>query len=402
MTALGRLLMDQSWRESKISSYASVGILFFLTSFFWGASRDFMQVVYGLSFFAPVLFVLLLRRPSFQEYGGWFTGLALLYGAYATLSSLWSQTPRPFFFAYHLLFLAVWLAGVCWLFRTGKVDITRVYKVIVFAGAVCGLVLLVVFYWEKPFSIRLGTLGYGVAKNSNTLGYLYGATTLVAYVLWLGSSGRRQAWTALALMLANLLPFLATQSRSAFVGFVIAVVIAFFSVTKSASKLAAHGLLLFVLVGVVLLEWDFVSKTVSARFNERFYRDAVWPHELQASYGDHFFFGSGLVKTSRISVPGSDLPPFNHCHSAYIDALYRTGIVGLVLMLSHLIFVLSHWSRDPRLLPLFLWLFLTCVMSIFDHPGFFWYLEPLWFAYWIPAGLIGALVMAGKQKSAPA
>jgi O-antigen ligase len=194
-------------------------------------------------------------------------------------------------------------------------------------------------------------------------------------------------------MLANLLPFLATQSRSAFVGFVIAVVIAFFSVTKSASKLAAHGLLLFVLVGVVLLEWDFVSKTVSARFNERFYRDAVWPHALQASYGDHFFFGSGLVKTSRISVPGSDLPPFNHCHSAYIDALYRTGIVGLVLMLSHLIFVLSHWSRDPRLLPLFLWLFLTCVMSIFDHPGFFWYLEPLWFAYWIPAGLIGALVM---------
>lgn len=400
MTALGRLLNDQFWRESKISSYASVGILVFLTSFFWGPSRDFMQVVYGLSFFAPVLVVLLLRRPNFREYGGWFTGLALIYGAYATLSSLWSPTPRPFFFGYHLLFLSVWLAGVCWLFRTGKIDITRVYTAIVLAGAVCGLVLLVVFYWEKPLSIRLGTLGYGVAKNSNTLGYLYGATTLVAYVLWLRSSGRRQSWTALALILANLLPFLATQSRSAFVGFVIAGVIAFFSVTKSAAKLATHVLLLFVLVGVVLLEWDFVSKTVSARFNERFYRDAVWPHALQASYRDHIFFGTGLVKTSRISVPGSDLPPFNHCHSAYIDALYRTGIVGLVLMLSHLIFVLSHWSRDPRLLPLFLWLLLTCTMSFFDHPGFFWYLEPLWFAYWVPAGLIGALVTLEKTKAA--
>jgi hypothetical protein len=37
-----------------------------------------------------------------------------------------------------------------------------------------------------------------------------------------------------------------------------------------------------------------------------------------------------------------------------------------------------------------------------DRPGFFEHLTPHWFVYWIPAGLIGALVMAEKQKSAPA
>lgn len=400
--AIGRLFSDRIWRENGVANYASFGILVFLTSFFWAPTRDFMHVVYGLSFFAPMLLVLLLRKPNFDQYGGWFTCLALLYAGYASISTLWSDAPRIEFFAQHFLFLAVWLAGTAWLAARQRVDIENVYRILTLVSAVCGLVLMVVFYWEKPLSTRLGILGYGVARNSNTLGYMFGATSLISYVAWLTSKGQRQNWCSLGILSLNVMPFLAAQSRGAFLGFIISIAFAFFGISKARYKLALHAFLLACVAGIIAFEWDFVIKTVSSRLSEPFYRDLVWPVVLERGYNDHALFGSGLVKTSRIYVPASELPPFNHAHSSYLDAFYRTGLVGLVLMLAHMLFVFRHWSFNPRILPLFLWLTLSCIMSLFDHPGFFCHLEPLWFAYWIPAGLIGALVMAEKQKYPPA
>ena len=100
-----KFFTDHTWREDKVAAYASVGLLVFLTSFLWAPTRDFMHVVYGLTFFAPILLVLLLRKPEFNQYGGWFTGLALLYAGYASISTLWSDAPRLEFFAQHFLFL---------------------------------------------------------------------------------------------------------------------------------------------------------------------------------------------------------------------------------------------------------------------------------------------------------
>ena len=402
MAPIRRLFTHRAWREEKAAAYASIGLLVFLTSFFWAPTRDFMHVVYGLAFFAPVLLVLLLRRPNFNQYGGWFTGLALLYAGYASVSTLWSEAPRFDFFAQHFLFLTVWLAGTAWLAARQKVDIDNVYRVLTVVSAVCGLALIVVFYWEKPLSTRLGILDYGVARNSNTLAYMFGATSLIAYVTWLTSRERRKSWFALGILSVNLIPFLAAQSRGAFLGFIVSILLAFFGIRKTRNKLILHGVLLVVVAGIIALEWSFAIQTVSARLSEPFYRDVVWPVILETGYNEHALFGSGLVKTSRIYVPGSELPPFNHAHSSYIDAFYRTGAVGLVLMLAHMLYVFRHWSFNPRTLPLFLWMTLTCIMSLFDHPGFFCHLESLWFAYWIPAGLIGALVMADRQKSTSA
>jgi hypothetical protein len=115
-----RFSTDRVWREGKVAAYASVGILVFLTSFFWTPTRDFMHVVYGLSFFGPVLLVVLLRKPGFDQYGGWFTGLALIYAGYASISTLWSGAPRLEFFVQHFLFLAVWLIGTACLAARGN------------------------------------------------------------------------------------------------------------------------------------------------------------------------------------------------------------------------------------------------------------------------------------------
>jgi len=401
--AISRFFRDQAWREDKVAAYASVGILVFLTSFFWGATRDFMQVVYGLSFFAPILLVLLLRKPDFQEYGGWFTGLALIYGAYATTSTLWSPAPRFFFFGYHLLFLAVWLAGAAWLARRKQLNIERIYVVMIAVGALASVINLAIFYADRPLTARLFPTSWGVLRHPNGLGFIFSITFAMAYVQWLKSKGLKQDLFWLGLMLLNLLPVLASQSRGAWIAFVITMTVAFFLGPKNPSKMWAHALLAVVVGLVVWTQWDFIGKILNSRVSAPTYREQLWPYMIETTAKEQLLFGEGLVKTSRISPPDSTLGrPFEHGHNAYVDAFYRTGLVGLLLMLIHLGYVLRHWTRDPRLLPLFLWILFACIFSLFDNPGFFWYLEFMWFVYWIPAGLIAALVMAEKQKSTPA
>jgi hypothetical protein len=106
---------------------------------FWAPTRDFMHVVYGLSFFATVLLVLLLLKPTFNQYGAWFTWVTLLYTGYAALSTMWSEAPRLEFFAQHFLFLAVWLIGTACLAVTAGptrvflagVQVADLYRVVI-------------------------------------------------------------------------------------------------------------------------------------------------------------------------------------------------------------------------------------------------------------------------------
>jgi len=408
-----RFSTDRVWREGKVAAYASVGILVFLTSFFWAPTRDFMHVVYGLAFFAPVLLVLLLRKPNFNQYGGWFTGLALLYAGYASVSTLWSEAPRFDFFAQHFVFLSVWLAGVAWLASRGQLNIERLCRVLIVTGAVASLVFQLIFHvqgypvgYATDVGTRLGLVGFGVTRNSNTIGFVFGATTLLAYVWWLESKGWRQAASRFGLLLLNTSAVLATQSRGPILALAFALSLGFALYRGPSRKWKTHAIAGLLLLGgftvaiqqqIIPNRWDSASMASSLR-------PEIWYHVVKKSVEEHLFFGQGLVKTTRIIVTGEEarLPFTHHAHNAFIDAFYWTGLTGLLLMCAHMVYVLRHWSCSPRMLPLLLWFLFGCLTALVDRPGFFEHLTPHWFVYWIPAGLIAALVMAEKQKSPPA
>lgn len=405
-----KFFTDHTWRENKVAAYASVGLLVFLTSFFWAPTRDFMHVVYGLAFFAPVLLVLLLRKPDFNQYGGWFTGLALLYAGYASISTLWSEAPRLEFFAQHFLFLAVWLAGTAWLASRGQWNIDRLYQVLIVTGAVGSVAFQLIFHvqgyfagYDPSLGTRLGFTSFGVTKNPNTIGFVFGATTLVAYVWWLQSKGWRQAVGRLLLLLLNGSSVLATQSRGPILALAFTLALGFALYRGPSRKWKTHLFAVVLLFGgfavaihqqLIPNRWDSASLASSLR-------PQIWGHMIGKSVNEHLWLGEGLVKTTRIHVPGQEavLPFTHHAHNAYIDAFYWTGLIGLLLMTAHLVYVLRHWSNTPRMLPLFLWFLFGCLTALVDRPGFFEYLTPHWFVYWIPAGLIGALAMAERQTS---
>lgn len=409
MESLGRFFTNRAWREEKASAYAAVGLLVFLTSFFWAPTRDFMHVIYGLAFFAPVLLVLLLRKPDFNQYGGWFTGLALLYAGYASLSTLWSDAPRLEFFAQHFVFLAVWLAGAAWMASRDQLDVARICRVLVMTGAVASAIYQLVFHlhsyprgYATELGTRLGLFGWAVASNPNTIGFIFGATTLLAYAWWLDSQGRRQAINRFILLALNGSAVLATQSRGPVLALAFTAGLGFALHRGPSRKWKTHLFAVMLFFGgfTVATQHDLIPNRWDSASMASSLRPQIWRYLTGRAIEDHLWFGRGLVKTTRIHVPGQEavLPFTHHAHNAYIDAFYWTGLIGLVLMCAHLVYVLRHWSNAPHLLPLFLWFLFGCLTALVDRPGFFEHLTPHWFVYWIPAGLIAAVVTAEKQK----
>jgi O-antigen ligase len=401
--AITRFFRDSVWRENAVAAYAAVGILVFLTSFFWAPTRDFMHVVYGLAFFAPVLLVLLLRKPDFNQYGGWFTGLALIYAAYASISTLWSDAPRLEFFAQHFLFLAVWLAGTSWLAQRGSLDFPKICDALIVASAIAAIVCLGVFYSLFPLSDRLDLEVYGVARNPNVLGGIFGAMALVGYCRLLESKSRREFAARLLLSIPALLVLGASQSRGAIISFVLVALVAMVLHRRRPKwrVLAGCGLGFLVLCGLAIaIQPDALVETIKARLSEPSYRLDIWKELLRVTLEDHVFLGTGMVKTSLLTIPGvSDRVDFiPHAHNSFIDAFYRTGLVGLMLMTTYTVFLIIGSLRCPSSLPFLLWFLVGCTSSLFDNAAFFRYLEASWFTTWIPAGLIAASLVA-KRKS---
>lgn len=405
MTPVRKFFADGTWREEKVAAYASVGLLVFLTSFFWAPTRDFMHVVYGLAFFAPVLLVLILRKPNFDQYGGWFTTLALLYAGYASISTLWSDAPRLEFFAQHFLFLAVWLTGTAWLAHRKCLNFEKICDVLVVISAVAAAFYLGIFYSLFPLSTRIDLEVYGVVRNPNTLGAVFGAMALVGYCRLFESNSHPQFAIRLLLILPSLLVLAASQSRGAVISFLVVALFGTLLNPRRArlKKLAWWILGLLAFCGLILsLQADNLFELLRVRLAEPSFRLDIWSHLIRATCEQHLFLGTGMVKTSVLTIPGvSDQGYFiPHAHNAFVDAFYRTGIIGLVLMVAYISLLTFSALRCSSTLPFLLWFLLGCVSSIFDNAAFFRYLEASWFITWIPAGLITARLLSRPQFAA--
>lgn len=376
--------------ERKILSWAYVGLLVFVSAFLWAPSRDGLQGVYYLAFFLPMLMLLLLaRKPRMAEYGGWMTLSALLYAGFAALSALWSNQPKDVgFFIFQWCVLAVWLCGSSLLWIKREFDLEKYLRWMVIVGVL--VIVATVANYYHGFFIRktypdMRLLGWNVFRNANEIGAMSGIIAIIAFTLGLQAiqSSRRYGFYALAALAG--IGLIASFSRGAMVAFALMAIAALLAVRpplKVWLPPVALGLLL--LLGLV------VSGVVSGYLGREAGgsgRSILWWTLLDRSR-EQVFTGIGMSKITTIFIP--DVEVYNHAHNAWLDTFYRTGLIGLILILLHLQSLLTHLHRRSPLLPLYLWLGFGCVCSLFDSRCFFGEIGAKWFFYWIPAGLITA------------
>lgn len=384
---------NAQFREQKIAAWISVGLLVFISAFIWAPSRDGLESVFALSFFIPMLCLLPWRKPSFAEYGGWFTVLALLFGGYSAVTAFWAPLSNPGFFILQFFILASWLCGLSWMAHRGLINVATIIKLLLVVGAVISVINLVMFYTQHPFAARLE--GWSVTRNPNHIGSVFGVLTLLAYIEWLRAATLKQSTFYLVCALLIVVSVVASQSRAALGGLGLALPIAAVLYCRSKNKFLLHIGVLSLLFVIAYVFRDELRELLMGRGFSL--RDMIWNEIFHRSLQDHAIWGLGLEEHARITL--ADGSVFNHAHNAWLDMFYRTGFVGVALSVIYFVYLLRHSLARPECYPLLLWLFFGCIYSLVDSRGFFWQIDPKWFCIWLPAGIIGAVVSASHSAS---
>lgn len=373
--------------EQKMLSWASVGLLIFVSAFLWSPSRDGLQGIYYLAFFLPMLSLLLFRIPKFNEYGGWMTLSALIYAGFSALSSLWSTHPKDIgFFIFQWFVLAVWLCGSSLLFVKRDIDIAKYLSWFVILGAFISVATIIYYYGFVfvPSYAEPRLYGWNVFRNPNEIGAMCGVIALFALTLAWQSTSIQWVSSFYLLVVAAGVGLVTSFSRGALAAFLIMAIIALI-IIRPPIKVWLPPLIILLAVLIFFIVLSHFSVDFGGRGIKIGERSLIWSSVLEKSR-DNIFTGIGMTKNTSIIISNGDT--FNHAHNAWLDTFYRTGLIGLLLVVWHLSTVIKTMSCDRRLLPLYLWLGYGCICDLFDSRCFFWEIGAKWFFYWIPIGLI--------------
>lgn len=386
-------LLNKKWREQKVLSWVSAGCLAFITAFIWAPSQDGLIGIYALAFILPLLLIMPWQIVEWNSPGGIATALALLFGGYATLSVLWGGGVQelPYFVGVWML-LAGWLCGVIWLNQRRPLNLERLYLLVIVLGALVGTSALIMFYIQHPFTERLSS--WTVARNPIVAAQVFGVASLLAWVQSWRQTDYKKSWGLFILALLALLPCLLTQSRGPLIALVLTLFLGFVLVRPALNVWLSQAGVLLIAVFAGLSSADF-SLELFERGLGLNYRDQIWLQVFER-IGENFWFGIGLAKETDLVI--ADIV-MHHAHNAHLDTLFRTGIVGLGLLIAHLVVLLGYWRKNPQLLPLYLWLIFGVMCVSTNTRILFWQLDAKWFLYWIPTGLIAAALI--NQQSAP-
>ncbi len=394
------LLLTET-REQKLMSWASVGLLIFVSAFLWAPSRDGLQGVYVLAFFLPMAIILLFRKPNFNEYGGWPTVIALVYAGFSTLSSLWGE-PKDFgFFVLQWCVLATWLCGSCLVFSKREIDVEKYLRWFVVLGVLITISTFIYnfLYVDSNFPLKTRIIGWNVFRNPNEIGAFCGIIALLAFTIAVQSLSLKQTWLFYTLALIATAGLLASLSRAAFIAFVIMSGVTLLTVRPPLKIWLPPVLIAIVTLFMLLSTTNILTSFTGGRGDLLGPRFEIWKEVFDRWY-KHIFIGIGMSKDTNIIT--FDATTHSHAHNAWLDTLYRTGLIGFILLLTHLIKIIQNFSSDPRTLPLYLWLGYGCICHLVDGRCFFWEVGAKWFLYWIPIGLIVAIhtkiVVAHKSE----
>jgi O-antigen ligase len=380
-----RLLTET--REQKLMSWASVGLLIFVSAFLWAPSRDGLQGIYVLAFFLPMAIILLFRKPNFTEYGGWPTVIALVYAGFSALSSLWGE-PKDFgFFVLQWCVLATWLCGSCLVFSKREIDVEKYLRLLVFFGVLVTILTLAYnFLFVDSTFPRL--LGWNVFRNPNEIGAFCGVISLLAFVIAVQSSTLKHTWSFYVLALIAGIGLVASFSRSAILAFALTAIMALI-ILRPPLRIWLPPAIFAVISLLVLLTTTNITTSYAEGRGEGFgLRFSIWKHVINLCH-EHILIGIGMAKNTSITIPNVEI--VNHAHNAWLDTFYRTGLIGLLLASLHIKEVLQKFSCNHHMLPLYLWLIYGCICNLADGRCFFWEIGAKWFLYWIPIGLIVAI-----------
>ena len=387
----------------------AIGLFIQISGKVWiesGSARNAQVYIWlllpALIFLAHGLCVRGIKFPAWQ-YLPW---VAFLF--WVGLSTIWAEGAETgaFSLAKRGLLIALYLLAIYWLMLQNQVFLRRALLAGIFMVAMGALASLIYQFGilDRPLAYRayrIDRLGIGNFANYGwpvAAGIFHGALAVWALGLALEQRAKlRQVLLWLGIFIILTLYVLLTYTRGAWFALVGASILV---VVLQKSKLGWF-LLLVGFVLVLLLVVSFSSELlVELEQRQLSGRGPIWEYYFDVMSG-HWIFGQGLGTPFEFRWSnGVTVSP--HAHSLYLQQVYDSGIVSLLLLGGGVFSVFRKawilrnnvWVRLalPALVFALIAL-LTDVERIFTRPGDYWTL------FWLPVGILLAAQSRSEGES---
>ncbi|TBU92867.1 hypothetical protein DNJ95_12705 [Stutzerimonas kirkiae] len=341
-----------------------------------------------------------LRLPCL-EYWPW-----LLMLAWMALSALWATEPEVPVSSQvkRGLYIALFLLAIGLLYDYSPSLLRRVVLLSVSVVALGSLAtLLYQFLWlDRPLGYRayriytLGWGGFADYQHPVVAGIFHGSVAAWAFGMAVErkASLRQVAFWLLVFTVLTVYVLL-SYSRGAWVSLFCAVLA---SILMQRSRLGwcllgvgGGTLALIALLFRESVLFELQSRQLSGR-------SIIWEHVFEMMSG-HWLYGQGLGTTFSFPLPNSILT-ITHAHSLYLQQVYDSGLVALLLLLWGLsMLCLKAWRLREHpwvrlafpVLVFALVAMLTDVERIFTRPNVYWTL------FWLPVAILLAVRQEDKE-----
>lgn len=382
-----------------VEKWLTFGLIAFVTSFIWSPSRDGLEAAYGLFFLVPFIFLFFKRNLILFVKKDGLILLILVFGFYSTITSLWNNPKDIYFFLSQFLILATWIIGSYWLISAKKIDIRRILLTLIYLGSLTSLITVIAFYqggYQGVYHFEVRLTCWCSAESANLVGALYGILTVISYAFLLSSDAIKERIKFGLTSAALILPLIFSQSRGALVAFFIAALGANLIIKPKfwfiglQFLIALPALTLFIIINYSNLNALWMDRTASIG-----QRDLIW-NFIYSQIPQNFIAGIGMSQNTKIFIGEAVV---HHAHNSWLDTLYRTGAIGLTLLLIITFILLKKAAANKSFegKALFIWFLFGLVTLTFDHRTLFWEIDAKWFFYWVPAALI--LGLNGSMKN---
>ncbi|MBG0523410.1 O-antigen ligase family protein [Enterobacter cloacae] len=361
-------------------------LFMFLSMIFCGVSRVNILFHITLALFIITMIINSETRNRFINDRDFLPALGMT-GAfllYFSLSNLWAESSHLSSAISHSFYLFIFLC----LYRQCELQERKKYIIGAAYLGIVALTILTLIYVNKEhiFQNRLSRAFPFSPDNVIDLGGYMALGILLSAIL---VRETRNYWFYIPVPLL-LVCLILTQSRGPFLSMIVAAIVAFLCKPKWNFKLLAGSLIVLLAIGSILYFsgfFDIFIKRAEESSRAGSVRFGIWQHAFEVAK-QKMIFGWGFNK--ELEFINGYGQPVTTTHSLYLATFLKGGVVGLLLLLSMILFAgrqcLRHLAANHKaeiaVIVFALMFYVTQGMFVISNPREYWVL------FWLPLAII--------------
>ncbi|MCL8315597.1 O-antigen ligase family protein [Enterobacter cloacae subsp. cloacae] len=361
-------------------------LFMFLSMIFCGVSRVNILFHITLALFIITMIINSETRTCFINDRDFLPALGMT-GAfllYFSLSNLWAESSHLSSAISHSFYLFIFLC----LYRQCELQERKKYIIGAAYLGIVALTILTLVYVNKDhiFQNRLSRAFPFSPDNVIDLGGYMALGILLSAIL---VRETRNYWFYIPVPLL-LVCLILTQSRGPFLSMIVAAIVAFLCKPKWNFKLLAGSLIVLLAIGSILYFsgfFDIFIKRAEESTRAGSVRFGIWQHAFEVAK-QKMIFGWGFNK--ELEFINGYGQPVTTTHSLYLATFLKGGVVGLLLLLSMILFAgrqcLRHLAANHKaeiaVIVFALMFYVTQGMFVISNPREYWVL------FWLPLAII--------------